>query len=300
MKNRNQNKLINDNKPYCKYYENFLEPCNSKFLRYDYEHRDFIESLWEKYEPYADHNFRQHIKTDFLARFFEMYLAVSIISRTNYTIKQKSKKSKGPDICINHNSKTVWIECITPTNDKEEQNIINEPKLGVVCQVPDEKLILAIRSAIKTKKEKIKKYISNGTINKDDYIIIAVSLSNLPYKFSELYPPRIVQATYGIGYPQVTFNRNTKEIEHSYQKRQSIVKKNGISIPTDIFLSNEYSSISGILCSLADPFNKPDAVGDDVVFVHNHAANNKLPVGFFSFGEEWYIHQQDELRRKNY
>lgn len=42
--------------------------------------RRLTEELWELYEPYADAEFLTEIRTNFESRFWEMYLAVTLIS----------------------------------------------------------------------------------------------------------------------------------------------------------------------------------------------------------------------------
>ena len=39
------------------------------------EAREFVEMLWEYFEPYSDNNFREEIVANFHSRFWEMYLA---------------------------------------------------------------------------------------------------------------------------------------------------------------------------------------------------------------------------------
>jgi len=41
----------------------------------------FTESLWERYQPYADCNFEEQIRRDFNARFWKMYLGCMLMDK---------------------------------------------------------------------------------------------------------------------------------------------------------------------------------------------------------------------------
>ncbi len=43
--------------------------------------KDYVESLWKVFEPYADKHFLSDCRNHFHQRFWEMYLCVSLISR---------------------------------------------------------------------------------------------------------------------------------------------------------------------------------------------------------------------------
>jgi hypothetical protein len=45
--------------------------------------------------------------------------------------------------------------------------------------------------------------------------------------------------------------------------------------------------------------NRPNKIGVEVHLVHNPLADNKLPLGIFRFGTEWWV-EGNELIRKNH
>jgi hypothetical protein len=73
--------------------------------------RSFMESLWRKYQPYADSNFRQQIQVDLHSRFWEMYLACTLLENSI----PLSRMNAGPDIFIEHDVGQIWMEAIAPT-----------------------------------------------------------------------------------------------------------------------------------------------------------------------------------------
>jgi hypothetical protein len=90
--------------------------------------RDFTESLWKRYEPYADANFLTEIQVDFRARFWEMYLACSL-EDAGYSIE--CPKPEGPDILVTSGETRVWIEAVAPSGgDANNPDRLPEPQIG--------------------------------------------------------------------------------------------------------------------------------------------------------------------------
>src|SRR3990167_11296773 len=71
--------------------------------------RDWLESIWQQYEPYADSNFPNEFKKQFNQRAWELHLGSTLINR-GYELGSHS--NAGPDIKIPYKSKNVWIEAI--------------------------------------------------------------------------------------------------------------------------------------------------------------------------------------------
>jgi hypothetical protein len=63
-----------------------------------YEQRLFLESLWTKFSPFADPNFKSELAVCFQARFWEMYLACALLEMGLNLIPRKSVN--GPDLLI--------------------------------------------------------------------------------------------------------------------------------------------------------------------------------------------------------
>lgn len=251
----------------------------------------FTESLWVKYHPYADCNFGEQIRRDFDARFWEMYLACTLMDK-GYEITGKTSKNAGPDIRFEHKGNIIWIEAIAPTSgsqsssDKVPELVITNPPTAQ--QVPDEQIILRYRAAIKEKYDyKYFEYLKSGIIDKEDFYLVAINGCRIPSSRVDFKPPRIVRSVLPIGYPQVTIDTvSMQKISEDYQYRAHISKAHGSSVRTDIFLDPYYKHISAVLFSNVDVFNLTKSMGDDFITVHNPLAH-LLPDDFLNFCQQW-------------
>src|SRR5450432_925204 len=81
---------------------------NVRDLNNDYMRaaRENCEALWELYEPYADTEFLTEIKSNFDARYWEMYLTVFFIKEGFKVCCPKP----GPDIGIEFDGQRIWFE----------------------------------------------------------------------------------------------------------------------------------------------------------------------------------------------
>lgn len=119
----------------------------------------------------------------------------------------------------------------------------------------------------------------------------------IPYD-SEL--PSIVKAVYPFGNLQLVLDKNTwqiKETRHEY--RDAIQKRSGSPVSTAVFLDTNYEGISAIIYSNVDCANKPEEFGSDFILIHNAVAKNKLDLGVFKFGREYWI-ENDDLKSFNH
>ena len=106
------------------------------YLRDKPEHaqrRKFIESLWKRFHPYADSEFVNLIASDFQARFWEMYLACTLLD-AGFSLHSRDA---GPDIRVNTKGAPIWVEAIAPTAGSgpdaiPPQNFDNKCGLAIV------------------------------------------------------------------------------------------------------------------------------------------------------------------------
>lgn len=248
----------------------------------------FTESLWEKYYPYADDHFPVEIQKHFHVRFWEMYLACTLMDK-GYEI---TSDNTGPDIRVEHKGNIIWIEATAPTSgnqstsDKVPELVITDPPTAQ--QVPEEQIILRYRAAIREKyNNKYFKYLEGGIISEEDCYIIAINGYLIPFSTTDFNPPRIVRSVLPIGYPQVTVDTISKRITgESYQYRSDISKASGFSVKTDIFLDPYYKHINAVLFSNVDVFNLTKRMGENFITVHNPLAHS-LPDDFLNFCQQW-------------
>jgi hypothetical protein len=154
--------------------------------------------------------------------------------------------------------------------------------------VPEEKIVLRYLNSISTKhKDQYSKWLAKGTISDKDAIIYAINPWAIPFDHRDSDPPRILQAGYTAGPPNVSVDvKAMKIVESGYEFRGFIQKarkeegKEGTKIPTGVFQQKEYAWLSGLLCSRAEAVNRPSEMGSDFQLAPNLNATVRLPQDF--------------------
>jgi len=256
--------------------------------------RSFIEGLWRKYQPYADRHFNEQMQVDVDSRFWEMYLACTLLEESI----PLSSADAGPDIFIEDENGRTWIEAIAPTGGADTNpDRIPDMKPGVATIVPDDEIVLRYRAAIKEKYDnKYYRYVEMGLIMPGDAYVIAINSCKIQMAIMETDTPRILKAVFPIGNWQITMDKRTGiVVDGGYQRRYSIRRVGGAEVRTDLFLNLEYANLSGVLYSHVNVWNVPKKMGEDFVLIHNPlAGNNRLPYGFLKVGREYAATKDDD------
>ena len=71
----------------------------------------FVESLWPKYQHLADPHFREDARNHFLQRFWEMYLACTLLERG---LELHRAGGEGPEFYFLLEGKRTWVEATAP------------------------------------------------------------------------------------------------------------------------------------------------------------------------------------------
>lgn len=269
--------------------------CRDSLNPYAIQLRSFMKSLWLKYRPFADNNFKQHMLVDLDARFWEMYLACTLLENSLPLLR----RNEGPDICIKHDIGRIWVEAIAPTSGADTNpDRVPNMRPGIATDVPEEQIILRLRAAIREKYEnKYHVYVKKGLVKPTDPYVIAVNSCRIGPAIMETDTPRILMTVFPIGNRQITIDGRTGiVVADGHQIRYKIRRSGGAEVRTDIFLNPEYSNLSGVIYShtsvRAYPFDKK--MGQDFIFIHNHLATNKLWHGFLKVGREYIATENGE------
>ena len=242
--------------------------------------RLFIEDLWERYKPLADDHFLSDAQKHFHERFWEMYLACTLMENG---IDLKSTGGTGPDFYFETPERKVWIEAVAPgpgTGADRAPEII----YGVGGTVAHDPIVLRLTAAIRDKKLLMESAISKGIVSPDDAIIIAVNHRNIPKAFMGSTIPFILKAVFPFGHLSVAFNRDTMEIVDSrYAYTPKITKHGGAEVSTEAFLDPAYAIVSGVIDSGVNCVNYPEKMGKDFLLVHNPTARQELPCSPFTW-----------------
>jgi hypothetical protein len=246
--------------------------------------REMCELLWDKYEQYADPEFRIEIRSNFDVRYWEMYLATFLIGE-GYSVHCPKP---GPDVGIYFEGRRIWFEATCPTRGKDgtpdqvpEIKAVRPGDPPVVHDVPNEKLVLRYLNSISEKQRQHASWLAQGTVSSDDALVIAINPRRLGHEVGDTSPPRILQAAFALGSPYIVIDKNSgKSVDAGYQFRDAIEKASGAAVSTGVFHQKEYSGLSGLLCSRVDAVNQPATMGDDFQFVPNAEATVQMPGTF--------------------
>ena len=265
------------------------------------EYKNFVESLWKIYKPYADKHFQTDAVIHFQERFWEMYLGATFLEHS-FSITRGT--DKGPEFYLSNTPKKIWIEAIAPSPGCGP-DAYNLPKQQggspIAYNVPIDEIILRLRHAIEEKKRKYENYIAECVISSDDAYIIAINSKRIDTIVLSADLPNIVKSVYPFGNLTVIIDRKTFEIKDEvHEYKDTIRKKSGSPVSTSIFLDDDYAGISAVIYSDVDCANRPPALGSDFVLVHNARARNKVDLGTFKFGHEYWIADSDVLKYKNW
>lgn len=270
-------------------YTNTMKSLYQEIMDLDYEthlhnyeeiRSEFIKLL-NNFKPYMDKHFMTEIKKDnqtFHQRFFEAYIGnVLLNSGLSFT-----SKSKGPDFIIEEIN--TYIECIAPLsgeskNEVEKEYVKTKETDFKANDVPAEKIMLRLTSALKSKIDKFRKYKNENCIDNGSYVI-AINDGNIPYSEREDRIPRIVKVLYGVGYEIVSFDGINNRVDSTNKiivnSMPELIKNEQLKINKAIFCTEEFSDISGVIFSSAQVKNLENPLGYDILLIKNPYAVNPI------------------------
>ncbi|WP_155247348.1 hypothetical protein [Teredinibacter turnerae] len=253
--------------------------------------REFIYYLWKEYQRYADPHFVTEFQKDFDARFWEMYLTVLLSEK--FAI---GSLSEGPDILIENHK--IWVEAVTATPGREglpdsvPEIIFNR---SMAQELPTDKIILRLTSALNSKLIALNKYIKKGLVKNTEPYVVALNDGPIGW-LGDIDNQRILKALFPLGDEYVVFDRDSESVsEPKFKYREEILKENKSGVKVNNFLSSEYELVSGVLYSSKGCFNIPKNCGSELVFVHNPMAKNPIEIGVFPVGSEYYGELGEEI-----
>jgi hypothetical protein len=260
--------------------------------------RENCNALWDIYEPYADAEFLTEIKSNFDARYWEMFLTVFFI-KEGYKV---SCPKPGPDVGIEFNGIRIWFEATCPTRGDRaaadhvpalESVAIGGP--AVMGTVPNEKIILRYLNSISEKRRQYRSWLKNRIVSPKDAFVVAVNPRRIgTHEIADSDPPRILQAAFQIGAPYITIDSNLERTGSGYLFRDAIKKSSGAEVLTGVFQQD--LKLSGLLCSRGDVANQRGPMGADFELVPNLRAKVPLPKQFRLRGTFFRIeHRQDSV-----
>jgi len=242
--------------------------------------RAFTESLWPSYRHLADPHFRSDARNHFLERFWEMYLACSLLSRGFDLLRAGSE---GPEFFFLNKGRRVWVEAVAPGPGLGPDRVL-ETRAGERYTVPADKIILRFTGAFRAKQRKLASDIQKGIVAPDDQVLLAINSRGIPHAPYGAELPYIVKALFPIGAYALNIDTRTREItDRVHQYRPEVQKTNLSPVATTALLEAESAPFSAVLHSAVDCDNRPRLLGADFLVLHNPSASRKLPSDVFSW-----------------
>ncbi len=253
------------------------------------ERRERFDTLWNKYQPYADSNFLNEIKTNFHQRTWEMYVG-NVLLEKNFTIQSKDE---GPDFTIEG---IAYIECVAPTkgdptkaDSVPEMFVATTPAEMRVQDVPFDKMILRITQVIKEKAlVKYENWKSKNWFNDKMSFIIAVNTGDLQH-VDDPSMPNMLKALFGFQFMQINMKTGATNFSH----RDIVEKSNNEPVQVNYFVNKDFSFVGGVLFSDKTILNHPDIIGEDCIFVNNPFADNPVGESFTKLFKSWTVSKDD-------
>ena len=278
------------------YYEKMYAAGEERFRRA----REHCEDLWRYFAEHADRHFLsefrgstpdqelRNLRTH--ARWFEMYLTVSLM-RLGLEIRCPKP---GPDILLTSGGRHIWIEAVCATSgQKGLPDSVPEAQHGKVVDTPIDKYVLRIRNSLDEKARKFRTYIENGTVGRDDVLVVAINVWAV-----ELGPHLyhcMQKSLYGEGDLVLYYDRGTgKTVGSGHETTPKIDKQSGAQIGVTPFLDGSMPHISAVLASWATAVTPPLRLGDDCVLYPNLSCTNTWPEGVVPLGEEWVVNESKD------
>jgi len=267
--------------------------------------KEWMERLWEQYEPYADSHFLENFKRQFTQRSWELYLGSTLLNR-NFSLGLH--KNKGPDFDLHNKDgqRISWIEATAVTKGVGVDRVPNIV-YGTVGIVPTEEITLRLASGLAAKYKDYCSYCEDGIISDLEPYVIAIDRSEIEHVDTML--PNILKVLFGIGDLALHMRIRGKPVENpenSWTYKPAVEKQNGEPIPMLFFEDMKHAGVSAIIYNKDSIINSPrdpKQMGENFVIVHNPLAKNTLPHGFFPFGQE-YIAEKSFIKKirdsKNY
>lgn len=246
----------------------------------EHELHELIEPMWERYEPYADPDFRHGFARDVDGRFWEMYLGCALLDagRNLLPVSERLREGGQPDLCVLTDDGRIWIEAIAPDDGAGPDAVARPVPMnegGGLSAAPIRQAQLRTTSAFWTKFRKVQQYLRQGVIGENDVRVIAISASRFGVYVPE-HPPLIMTSLFPIGDAYITIDRETDEVVDQGFHAAPEIARQGAPIPRTAFLDPAFADVSGVLWSHVSLGNLSRRTRP-LTYVHNPLATRPLP-----------------------
>ena len=243
----------------------------------------FVETLWARVHHLADPHVREDARNHFHQRFWEMYLAVTLLER-GFDLYRHG--DEGPEFYALVGNRRVWFEAIAPgPGDGPDQ--VPQLVSGQCTDTPTEQILLRFTNALDEKRKKYAAALAAGIVSAEDSYVLAINSLEIRYAPDGPSLPYFIQAFLPFGPLTISFDVKTFEKKDSfYAYRPEVLKLNGSPVSTRAFLDDAASFCSAVLHSGVYCAKYPDQFGDEFSVLHNPRAHRPLDATMFDWCEQ--------------
>lgn len=250
-----------------------------------------IERLWERYRPLATPHFVAEFPRQTHQRLWEMVLAGHLL---NAGVPLESQPDAAPDLGFRSmDGRRVWIEavCATPgALDRPDSvpPLRSVSETGIAEQVASREILLRFSQAVDAKRRQWARHVRAGRVSVDDAYVIALNTGQIDRTWFGDVQGFALKALFGVGDLEVSFDTRTGRVaEARYGVRFQIEKRNGASVATTLFATDEAQEVSAILCSAfhAGRLLETDRL-HDLTCIHNPFGRVAIPEGWLPVERE--------------
>lgn len=244
--------------------------------------RQCLDDMWLRYEPYADHDFKEAFARDPAARFWEMHLGCKLLAAGKTLLAASARKREGgqPDLCVLEEGRRIWIEAIAPEAGSAGPDQVLGPKPinegGGLAAAPVRQVQLRATSALLTKSRVIEKYLAQGTIAPEDVRLIAIGAGRFGSLVQDDPLPLAMSVVFPLGAPYMTIDLDSGALVDEGFRFSPEIARSGTPIPRTAFLDARFAHVSGLVWSRMGIgfLGQPDR---PLTLVHNPLAQRPLP-----------------------
>ena len=257
------------------------------------EAQEHCDDLWRDYACFADANFETEFPVYFHERWFEMYLAVSLM-RAGLDVQCPKP---GPDILLHHNGRRIWIEatCANP-GDLDKLDSVPETRRAVAderivaTQRPTDAMTLRFCNSLDTKQKAFATYRDNNIVHPNDATVVAINVHAVPNAWVDM-DDLMRRTLYGLGDLTLTIDRESRKIvDRGYREQPEVAKQaTGARVNALPFVDGSLPHVSAVLGSSEDAANRPSRLGDGFVLYPNLSAAVPWQPRAIRRGQEWIV-----------
>lgn len=250
--------------------------------------RRTIEEEWAATAPFLDSDLPARVAHDFASHYWEVYLAAALLRLGLPLLPRKTRRRprEGPDLQVA--TPPTWIEAVV-TKPGTGVDAVAEPQPGSLATVPHDAMKLRFINAITSKWRKRSDYVRSADIGAGDSYVVAINSAPIFLAMLEREVPRIVSSVYPIGSKILHLDRTTaRVVGDSFEYQPVVTKAAGASVPTDIFLRQEFVGVSALIHAHSDAFNRPSQPGVEFTVVHNRLAAHPVALGSLPCSREYW------------